>query len=319
MEPGSYRFDVPVAQVAAPTNQFPGRLSAVGHSLPTLRAAGLRAPVPGTAFDPLEPSFSIATPCPWIVDVTFAWADHVRLTSDSTEAVVQSAPNAVVDADELRTALLGLARTRSFSCRTGGGAQVIDPSSVACVDERAPPKNRTPRSRGPRTGGRLHVALTDSDQDSPRHSTRPQMFTGALSPIMSGTATVGGGRPMERVTPRKVPSGNSAFQEVCPMSTLHTVALTSPSPTGGSCADETPARLRRYRMLVDRPGLKLRAGELVLCADYEPAPHQAVVPVRCESDGYAPGALLSRAEVEFLERTDEVFGAMSWGRHGARP
>jgi hypothetical protein len=102
------------------------------------------------------------------------------------------------------------------------------------------------------------------------------------------------------------------------MSVLNTFTQADPVPATGSCSAETPARLRRYRMLADRPGLKLRAGELVLCIDYEHAPHQALVPVRCESDDYAPGALLARADVEFLEQSDEVFGAMSWGKPGGR-
>jgi len=102
------------------------------------------------------------------------------------------------------------------------------------------------------------------------------------------------------------------------MSVLNTLTQTDFVPATGACAQETPARLRRYRMLADRPDLKLRAGELVLCIDYEHAPHQAVVPVRCEADDYAPGALLARAGVEFLEHTPEVFGAMSWGKPGGR-
>ncbi|MEX5257999.1 hypothetical protein [Kocuria arenosa] len=103
------------------------------------------------------------------------------------------------------------------------------------------------------------------------------------------------------------------------MSTLSTITLTSHNPISGSCSGEVLPRLRRYRMLADRPGLKLNAGELVLCVDYEPAPHQAVVLVRCEVDGYSPGALLARSEVEFLEQTGEAFGAMSWGHPGSRP
>jgi hypothetical protein len=102
------------------------------------------------------------------------------------------------------------------------------------------------------------------------------------------------------------------------MSVLSTFTQADPVPATGSCAKETPARLRRYRMLADRPGLKLHAGELVLCIDYEYAPHQAVVVVRCEADDYAPGALLARADVEFLEHSTEVFGAMSWGKPGVR-
>ncbi|GAB2606526.1 hypothetical protein GCM10009696_10040 [Kocuria himachalensis] len=64
--------------------------------------------------------------------------------------------------------------------------------------------------------------------------------------------------------------------------------------------------------------MKLAAGELVPCTDDEHAPHQAVVPVRCEADSYAPGALLARAEVEFVGQTDGRFGPMSWGRPGTR-
>lgn len=100
------------------------------------------------------------------------------------------------------------------------------------------------------------------------------------------------------------------------MSALSTFTQTDPAT--GLCVAETPVQLRRYRMLADRPGLKLRVGELVLCIDYEYAPHQALVPVRCEADDYAPGALLARADVEFLERSDEEFGAMSWGKPGRR-
>lgn len=103
------------------------------------------------------------------------------------------------------------------------------------------------------------------------------------------------------------------------MSAVSSFTQTGPDPLVEACLGETPARLRRYRMLGNRPGLKLTVGELVLCVDYEFAPHQTVVPVRCEVDGYAPGALLARAEVEFVEHTDEVFGAMSWGKPGVRP
>jgi hypothetical protein len=102
------------------------------------------------------------------------------------------------------------------------------------------------------------------------------------------------------------------------MSVLSTFTQTDPAPATGPCSAQTPVRLRRYRMLADRPGLKLRAGELVLCIDYEYAPHQALVPVRCEADDYAPDALLARADVEFLEHSHEVFGAMSWGKPGGR-
>ena len=74
---------------------------------------------------------------------------------------------------------------------------------------------------------------------------------------------------------------------------------------------ENPLQFRQSRFR--------RAGELVLCIDDEYAPHRALVPVRCEADVYAPGALLARADVEFLEQSNEVFGPMSWGKPGARP
>ena len=39
------------------------------------------------------------------------------------------------------------------------------------------------------------------------------------------------------------------------MSVLSTFTRTDPVPATGSCSAEAPARLRRYRMLIDRPGL----------------------------------------------------------------
>jgi hypothetical protein len=83
-------------------------------------------------------------------------------------------------------------------------------------------------------------------------------------------------------------------------------------------ASSAPLRLSRYRMRSDRPGLNLRAGEIVLCAPYEPAELNMLVLVRCETDGHSPGALLSVSEVEYLEQTHEVLGPCAWGRPGVR-
>lgn len=76
--------------------------------------------------------------------------------------------------------------------------------------------------------------------------------------------------------------------------------------------------LSRYRVLADRPGLDLRSGETVLCAVYEPAALGMVVLVRCESDGHAPGALLSVRELELLEHTGMLAGPVAWSVPGVR-
>ena len=104
--------------------------------------------------------------------------------------------------------------------------------------------------------------------------------------------------------------------------------MTAPSPTPASSdLDAGPAhpitgdpgpRLSRYRMRGDRHGLKLRAGEVVLCTPYEPAALNMIVVVRCESDGHSPGALLSTSEVEYLGTTSEPLGPCSWGTPGPR-
>lgn len=76
--------------------------------------------------------------------------------------------------------------------------------------------------------------------------------------------------------------------------------------------------LSRYRLLADRPGLNLRAGEVVLCAVYEPAALGMVVLVRCESDGHAPGALLPVRELELIEHTGTPAGPVVWSVPGVR-
>ncbi|MFC4904998.1 hypothetical protein [Kocuria oceani] len=96
----------------------------------------------------------------------------------------------------------------------------------------------------------------------------------------------------------------------------------SPGIGVGVSVEPTPAvdvsGLSRCRVLADRPGLGLRAGELVLCAPYEPAELGMVVLVRCEADGHSPGALLSAGEVEVLEPALELVAPRTWHRPGHR-
>lgn len=93
-------------------------------------------------------------------------------------------------------------------------------------------------------------------------------------------------------------------------------------PHGADAAEPvTPrviARLSRYRMHTDRPGLHLRAGEVLLGIPYALADSTMVMPVRCESDGHNPGALLSTEELEDLGPTDQLLGPRSWGQSGVR-
>ena len=155
--------------VAASAARFPGQLSAVSHSLRTLREAGLRAPVLDTTADPMSPSFTVVADNPWGADVAFHGADHVRVTSGDTEAVVQSAPNSVVDRYELRDAILGVAHTRSFTARAGGATQVVDMASIARVDERGEVEELDPKIPwAPDGATHLRMAFPDSDEDSPR-------------------------------------------------------------------------------------------------------------------------------------------------------
>lgn len=90
----------------------------------------------------------------------------------------------------------------------------------------------------------------------------------------------------------------------------------------GATAVPVPAipagRLSRYRVRADRPGLELEAGETVLCTPYEPAALGMVVLVRCESDDYAPGALVPVWALEFLEHTDEHADPAEWSKLGRR-
>lgn len=96
-----------------------------------------------------------------------------------------------------------------------------------------------------------------------------------------------------------------------------------PDPQSDSHAEAAtssgPLRLSRYRMRADRPGLNLRAGEIVLCVPYEPVELNMLVLVRCETDGHSPGALLPVGEVEYLGPTHEILGPCAWGRPGVRP
>jgi hypothetical protein len=81
----------------------------------------------------------------------------------------------------------------------------------------------------------------------------------------------------------------------------------------------TTAGLSRYRVRADRAGVDLRAGEIVLCAPYEPARLGMVVLVRCEADGYSPGALIPAATVEYLGPAPQPTGARTWSTPGVRP
>ncbi|WP_426120706.1 hypothetical protein [Kocuria sp. LHG3120] len=78
------------------------------------------------------------------------------------------------------------------------------------------------------------------------------------------------------------------------------------------------SQLCRYRMRVDRPGLNLRAGETVLCAPYAPAQLGMVVLVHCETDGHAPGALISTGDLDYLEPAPEPVVLGGWDKPGTR-
>lgn len=93
----------------------------------------------------------------------------------------------------------------------------------------------------------------------------------------------------------------------------HEPVVAAPSSASGK------ARLSRYRMHADRPGLRLRAGEVILGIPYALAGATMVMPVRCESDGHNPGSLLSPEELEDLGPTDQLLGPCSWGKAGVRP
>jgi hypothetical protein len=94
---------------------------------------------------------------------------------------------------------------------------------------------------------------------------------------------------------------------------LHEPAIAAQATTPSA------ARLSRYRMHADRPGLRLRAGEVILGVPYALAEATMVMPVRCESDGHNPATLLSPEELEDLGPTDQLLGPCSWGKAGVRP
>ncbi|GAA1761021.1 hypothetical protein [Kocuria aegyptia] len=80
----------------------------------------------------------------------------------------------------------------------------------------------------------------------------------------------------------------------------------------------TVSDVARYRMRTDRAGLDVRAGEVVLCAPYHPVELGMVVLVRCEADGYSPGALVPANDVEYLEPAGQSFGPFVWDTPGVR-
>ncbi|WP_309057996.1 hypothetical protein [Streptomyces sp.] len=80
----------------------------------------------------------------------------------------------------------------------------------------------------------------------------------------------------------------------------------------------TVSHVARYRMRTDRAGLNLRAGEMVLCSPYDPVELGMVVLVRCEADGYSPGALVPASDVEYLEPAGPSYGPFVWGTPGVR-
>ena len=89
-------------------------------------------------------------------------------------------------------------------------------------------------------------------------------------------------------------------------------------PVVDPVASITVSHVARYRMRTDRAGLSLRAGEVVLCAPYEPVELGMVVLVRCEADGYSPGALIPASAVEYLEPVDASLEPFVWGTPGVR-
>lgn len=105
----------------------------------------------------------------------------------------------------------------------------------------------------------------------------------------------------------------------------------APAPDGPDTGDRQPgvdaaepvtvrvvARVSRYRMHADRPGLRLRAGEVILGIPYALVGTTMVMPVRCESDDHNPGPLLSTEELEDLGPTDQILSPRSWDRSGVR-
>ncbi|MFI7483649.1 hypothetical protein ACH9EU_14700 [Kocuria sp. M1R5S2] len=91
-----------------------------------------------------------------------------------------------------------------------------------------------------------------------------------------------------------------------------------PEPTVEDPPWRAGARLIRFRVRADHHGLRLRAGESVLCVPYEPAELGMVVLVRCESDGHAPGALLSVRELDYVGEAGRHAGDVDWDEPGTR-
>lgn len=88
---------------------------------------------------------------------------------DTAPTTRPPSPNAVVDSHELRAAILDVAHTRSFTTRAGGVTQVVDMASIVRVDDRGNPEESDPEIPWTPDGAtHLHMASTDSDEDSPR-------------------------------------------------------------------------------------------------------------------------------------------------------
>ncbi|MFF0991554.1 hypothetical protein [Kocuria nitroreducens] len=85
-----------------------------------------------------------------------------------------------------------------------------------------------------------------------------------------------------------------------------------------AATQQATPRLSRYRLHTDRPGLSLRAGEVILGTPYESVESALVVLVRCETDGHNPGVVLLSEELEDLGPTAQLLGPCSWGKLGAR-
>jgi len=90
----------------------------------------------------------------------------------------------------------------------------------------------------------------------------------------------------------------------------------------GTVSDPTPSveitSLSRYRVRTDREGLNLRAGEVVLCAPYEPAELGMVVLVHCEADGHSPGVLISANDVDYIDSALKPMALPVWDKPGKR-
>jgi hypothetical protein len=77
--------------------------------------------------------------------------------------------------------------------------------------------------------------------------------------------------------------------------------------------------LSRYRVRTSQGGLNLRAGEIVLCAPYEPTHLGMVVLVHCETDGHSPGALISIEDIDYIGPALEPMAPCKWDTPGTRP